>query len=439
VASTILFPDSVLAAGSQPSTTTIASSQNPSALGTAVTYTATVSGTSGTPTGTVTFTDATTLCSGATLTPINGSSASATCTEGAPAMSAGSHTITATYNGNSTYQTSTDSITQTVQQGSTTTAAGSSLPSGFMVGVPVTYAATVTAGETAISPGGTVTFTDNSSPLCTVSSPVTSSGGSSRWTCTEPGSSMTLGPHSIVATYAGDANFTGSDNSATPFIQAVSKNATMTTLSSSSNPSPVGTEVTYTATIISGSGVTAFSPTGTVTFTDGLTTVRTDTSPNTSASGVSTYTCLEPASSMTAGSRSIGATYNGDANFTGSNGSMTQTVNSASQPLTVNRAGTSMDIAITASTVAYSTEQDAVLSAAVTSDTTGTPTGTVVFTTGVVTLCTATLTGGVGSCTSVPTALDASATPYPVVASYEGDRGRPGTSSRRSPPARTSP
>ena len=420
VLSGTLAPLAVSAAGSQPSSTALVSSQNPSPLGTAVTYTATVSGSSGTPTGTVTFTDGvTTLCSGPVgLTTVNGTSADAMCTETGPSMTAGGHSITASYNGDGTYNTSSDSITQTVNTDTTATAVTSSLPTGSVVGVPVTYTATVTAGagESAISPGGTVTFADNGTTICTATSPATASGGASTWTCLEPGASMTLGSHSIVATYAGDSNFGGSDNSATPFVQTVGQNTTTTTLSSSPpSPSPVGTAVTYTATVTAGSGVTAFSPTGMVTFTDGAT-ICTVNSPSTSANGVSTWLCVEPASSMTAGPHTITATYGGDTNFTGSNKTITQTVNGTTSTTGVT---SSQNPSAVGTAVTYTATVSA--GGGVTAIS---PTGTVTFTDGA-TICTVnspTTTGGGQStyeCTEPATSMTAGS--HAIAAGYGGD------------------
>ena len=87
------------------STTAVASSVNPSNFNQQVTFTATVSGGSGTPTGTVQFKDnGTNLGSAVTL---NGSGVGTTATS---SLSIGTHTITAAYSGDSTYQTSTGTL-----------------------------------------------------------------------------------------------------------------------------------------------------------------------------------------------------------------------------------------------------------------------------------------------------------------------------------------
>jgi hypothetical protein len=97
--------------GTGTSSTAVTSSANPSSLGTSVKFSATVTGVSpaGTPAGTVSFMDGTTAIGSGTL---NGS-AQATFTTNQ--LTAGSHSITARYLGNSVYQYSTSPVlTQTV-------------------------------------------------------------------------------------------------------------------------------------------------------------------------------------------------------------------------------------------------------------------------------------------------------------------------------------
>ena len=104
-------------------TTSVSSSANPSAYGQTVTFTATVSGSSGTPTGTVQFTDNSIVISGCSAVAL--SSGTAQCI--ASGLSVGSQTIVATYSGSSSYSGSTGSLSQVVNQASTTTAVTSSL------------------------------------------------------------------------------------------------------------------------------------------------------------------------------------------------------------------------------------------------------------------------------------------------------------------------
>jgi Bacterial Ig-like domain (group 3)/Abnormal spindle-like microcephaly-assoc'd, ASPM-SPD-2-Hydin/Bacterial Ig-like domain (group 2) len=92
---------------------------------------------------------------------------------------------------------------------------------------------------------------------------------------------------------------------------------TTTTLTSSANPSILAASVTFTATVTPSGG--SGTPTGTVTFSDGSTTLATQSLSN----GQATFT----SSSLTIGSHSITATYSGDSNFNGStSATLTQSV-----------------------------------------------------------------------------------------------------------------
>ena len=101
--------DVVLLAAVANTSTSLTSTPNPSSAGQSVTLTATVTSPSpGTPTGTVTFRDGATVLGTAALT--NG-----TATFSTSALTAGSHSITATYNGDTSFSTSTSpAVTQVV-------------------------------------------------------------------------------------------------------------------------------------------------------------------------------------------------------------------------------------------------------------------------------------------------------------------------------------
>jgi hypothetical protein len=151
-------------------------------------------------------------------------------------LTAGSHSITASYGGNTTYNASTSStLTQTVNKAnSTTTLASSANPSIY--GSSVKFTATVTASTCT----GTVTFKDGTTTLGTG----TLSSGKATFTT----STLTAGSHSIIGSYAGDSNCNSSASSG--LTQTVNKANTTTTLSSSSNPSAYGSPVMFTATSV---------------------------------------------------------------------------------------------------------------------------------------------------------------------------------------------
>jgi hypothetical protein len=90
--------------------------------------------------------------------------------------------------------------------------------------------------------------------------------------------------------------------------------ASTTTLTSSLNPAGLGVPVTFTATVTSTSG----TPTGSVTFSDGTTTLGTVTL----LAGAAPLTT----SSLGTGAHTITATYNPTGSYTGSSANLTQTV-----------------------------------------------------------------------------------------------------------------
>ena len=284
-------------------TVTVNSSPNPSPFGQPVVATATVSATapgSGTPTGTVTFLDGLTNLGAANL--VNGQ-ASFTIS----ALTSGLHSIMATYGGDGSFSQNSGTAGLTVSKASTATSLSSSAnPS--IINQTVTFTATVSAvAPGAGTPSGTVTFSDGTTSLGSASFV----NGQASFTT----SSLAVGSHSITASYAGDGNF---NSSSLTMSQTVNKASTATSLSSSANPSSIGQPVTFTATV-NIVAPAAGLPTGTVTFSDGGTTLA--TAPLSSA-GTATFT----ASSLAVKSHAITAVYSGDASFNGSTGSLTQNV-----------------------------------------------------------------------------------------------------------------
>src|SRR5207249_9663782 len=124
------------------------------------------------------------------------------------------------------------------------------------------------------------------------------------------------------STYGINVIVTGASASAlTVNITTAGGTATTTTLASAPNPSTVGGNVIFTAT------VTGTSPTGSVNFKDGVTSIAACSAVVLSGSGNSrTATCTTNA--LTAGAHSIVATYSGDAaNATSSSSAPSQTAN----------------------------------------------------------------------------------------------------------------
>ena len=109
-----------------PTTTALASSLNPSSFGQAVTFSATVTsqGFKGTPTGTVSFYDGSTNIGNSNLNSIG------VATLITSKLSVGTHNMTATYNGDSSFASSTSSVLNQVVQGAIASLSPSNLHFG---------------------------------------------------------------------------------------------------------------------------------------------------------------------------------------------------------------------------------------------------------------------------------------------------------------------
>jgi hypothetical protein len=173
-------------------------------------------------------------------------------------------------------------------------------------GQAVTFTATLTSTIGPPPDGETVTFKQVATLLGTAAL----SGGSASFTT----STLRVGTDPIKAVYGGDSNFGGSTSTAVS--QVVNKATTTTTLASSLNPSNFEQSVTFTASV-----APEFSGkvTGNVSFYDGTTLLKTGAV----SGGKAKFTT----SSLSSGTHTITATYNGSTNFTGSSASLTQQVN----------------------------------------------------------------------------------------------------------------
>ncbi|MFI5165653.1 MAG: beta strand repeat-containing protein [Thermoanaerobaculales bacterium] len=397
--------------GPDNTTTTLTSSVNPSVFGQSVTFTATVAVVSpgaGTPTGTATF-----VIDGISQAPVT-LNASAQATLSISSLAVGSHSLTATYSGDTDDSGSTaPALTQVVNKASTTTALTSSLnPTVF--GQSVTFTATVAVvAPGSGTPTGTVTFVIDGISQA----PVTLNASAQ---ATLSISSLAVGSHSLTATYSGDTDNSGS--TAPAFTQVVNKASTTTALTSSLNPTVFGQSVTFTATVTAvapGSG----TPGGTASFFDGATLLGVVTL---NASGEAAFST----SSLTVGSHSITAVYGGDANFTASTSlGLTQVVNQAGTTTT-----------LTGSPNPGQFGQPVTFTATVTAESpgSGTPTGSVTFLDGATLLGAVTVTAAVspvdGAASPGAVALDGSGqatftTPsltigtHSITATYSGDAG----------------
>ncbi len=385
--------------GRDATRTSVASSTAgaPSSFGQSVTFTATVSANSpgaGIPTGTVTFFDGTTALGTGTLATTGGLT---TATFTTYALPVGSQSITAQYtSGDGSFTASADSaaMSQVVNKASTLTTVTSSInPTVF--GQSTTFTATVSVsapGTTLVAaPTGTVTFYVGTTVLGTGT--LATTGGLT--TATFTSYTLPVGSQTITAQYtSGDGNFTGSAVSAS-IKQAVNKASTSTTITSSIDPTAFGQATIFTATIsVAGLGSTRVtSPTGVVTFFDGTIPLGTGTLSTTGGLTTATLTSYV----LPVGSQSITAQYtSGDSNFAAS-------AASAALSQVVNKASTSTIVVSSVNTTVFS--QSTTFTATVSVNGPGStrdasPTGTVTFYDGTMTLGTGTLSTNGGLTTA---------------------------------------
>jgi hypothetical protein len=365
---------SVSLATIKSSTTTVSSSANPSIAGQSVTFTAQVAATppnSGTPTGTVTFLDGSTVLKAVALS-------AGTATYTSSSLAGGVHAISVAYSGDSNFGASVSPVlSENVKDGSTTVLASTINPTVY--GQPAVFTATVTGKISgAGTPSGTVTFEQGS----TVLGSATLSGGSASFSI----STLAVGSDAITAVYSGDSTF--APGSSPPTTQVVSRDATAASLVSSSagDRSDFGQSVTFSVTesaVSPGSG----TPSGSVTFKDGSTTLGSASLNN----GGASFTT----SALAAGSHAITVSYGGDANFIGGTSAvLTQTVDPDATTASV---GTS---AVGASSV-FGQSVTFTATVSVASPNTDTPTGTVTFKDGSATLGSATLASGSATLTTI--------------------------------------
>jgi hypothetical protein len=385
------------ATGTVSTATGLAASLNPSIYRQPVTFTATVVGTGSSfvpPSGIVIFKDGTTILGTATVYAMSpGPSIVSQAQFTTAALSAGTHTITAMYGGDSTFMSSTAPLTQVVSKASTS-ASVTSMANPSMYRQTVTFAATIVANSPwGGTPTGTVTFEEGT----TVLGSSTLTGGAAYFAT----SALGAGDHAITAVYDGDSNFSTSTSSAT--TQTVSQAGTVTSLTSSTSLSDYRQPVTFTARVLSTSSWGGV-PSGMVTFKDGPNVLGTEML---NGGGLATFTT----SAMGAGTHTIVALYRGDLNFTAS---------TAATPLTqkVSPAGTAASMTSSRTTSVYQQAVTFTVTVVAVTPWRGTPTGTVTFKDGTTVLGTGTLDAH-GGAVFTTAALGAGA--HAITAVYNGD------------------
>jgi hypothetical protein len=300
--STLASPSVTISYTLFSTTSTVTSSVPQSVLGQPVTLTGTVVATTpgaGTPTGALTLRDGTAVLGSGAL---SGGSFSVTL----PALSVGTHVITATYDGADNFLPSTSAPFNQVVMKDSATAVVTSTVNPSVSGQPVVLTATVTADSPGSGiPTGVVEFFDGVILLGSG----TLNGSAPPAVSLLPTASLSVGTHHIVAKYAGDGSFLSSNSA--DFVEVVNKAQTVTALVA--NPAGsvgFGHAVTFIATVSvipPGAG----APAGNVVFSVDGVPVQTLALDSSERASVST-------SSISPGSHLIQAAYAGNSNFLGS-------------------------------------------------------------------------------------------------------------------------
>jgi len=346
----------------------------------------------------------------------------ATCDEPTSSLSMGDHAIRAIFHGDLNYLPATGFLpTQTVDQAATTTtitspSPGSSITYGneSQLSFGVTVSGLPGANQ---APTGDVNVYDGApgSDTYVCSTFVGGVGGQSNGNCYINDTQLNAGPYVLTAVYGGDNNYTGSSS--------VPRDFTVEPVMTQMQVFPVPGYALYGAEngnfFIVGVGGNSNNgrATGSVSITaNGVNLVAPGSC---SANNGGANPCfIDSATALPASTTPYRVTlsYPGDANFVPA---------STTVPLSIYPATSSASLTVAPSSTSYGDEGSVIISASVTSGTTGSPTGSVTVQNGGNTVCTIALqpagpNTAVGSC---PT-LSATQLPpgsYALTANYPGD------------------
>ena len=368
---------------------------SPSLLGQPLTLTASVAAAStanGVPTGTISFSEGTQILGTQALT---GGTASLTLSS----LGLGSHSVTAAYTPSGPFLASASGLANlTVLLPTASTLTSSANPSPATQTLNLTARVTSPVTSIPYTLDGAVTFTDNGVALGT--QPVINSAA------TLSTASLTIGRHTVVATYNPTSANPYQQQTSASIVQTVTGQASAVILVASPNPAAALAPVTLTvnASIPNSTG----APTGTVTLFDAAAPLVTlELNP----AGSAAFTT----NTLSSGTHLLHAVYNGSTTV--------ETSTSASVSETVLAAPTSITITAINPLPAL-VRQPITLAAHVASAVTGTPSGTVLFHLGAAILSVDLNAAGDAVITTspdlifLPTGLTAGT--FPVSATYTG-------------------
>ncbi len=284
------------------------------------------------PTGTINFTDNGNALDGGTFKMNSVGYAE----DQAIQLTGGSHTLVATYSGDASYKTSNTSATITVTKATTSISNGSVSPNPVNAGQQFQVSAIVATSSYGVAPTGTLTFLANGTALVGTVQLTPTNGNVNTGTVAALSGSLTTsistpGTYNISANYSGDVNYAASSLNIASLV--VSGSSTATNLGTSSQNPAYGASITLTATVSTGG---AHTPTGSVTFRDGSTTIGSGTLSGSGASATATY--VTKSTDLAVGANPLTAAYGGDANNAAST-SQTLVVTTGSPTYTLTNTG----------------------------------------------------------------------------------------------------
>jgi hypothetical protein len=245
------------------------------------------------------------------------------------ALSAGNYNLTAQYSGDASYLPSTATASFTITKAPTTTVAGTVVNPPLPYATQVQIAVDVLTNSFGVAPTGTFQFYVDGQPVL-APQPVYESGGynnangKNNWAWADAQTLyafMSVGQHTLSASYSGDTNYTSSMSPAVNVTVAQAM-PTFTTIGWGipSLTATIGQQTTATATLAGSGGAV---PTGTITFYNN----------GNAIAGTVTYTGLQngvtasiPYTFTSAGKQVLTASYSGDANYLATTSPISNTV-----------------------------------------------------------------------------------------------------------------
>ncbi|MDE1817075.1 MAG: Ig-like domain repeat protein [Thaumarchaeota archaeon] len=404
--------NSTASASLDATSTAITSTQNTVSVGSQITLTATVTDNSNIPTspaGSIMWNDNN---AGGTFSSAFCNIVSGTCTVTYVASSSAHNaaTITATYGGDASHQTSSGTYSITVNSVIDSTSVSiTSSSSSFVPGNAITLTATVTdTSSSPTIPSGTLSWSDGNAGGVFGSTTCTLSGGMCTTSYT-PSSSAT-NSITMTGTYAGDT--THQTSSGTDQLSQNTQDSTSAVITSSSQSFVIGNAMTVTATITDTSN-SQNVPSGTLSWSDGNAGGVFGSTTCTLSSGmcIVSYT---PSSGAT-NSITITGTYAGDSSHQTSSGTL-RISQSTQDP-------TSVVVTAPQSTISAGGQVTVTATVADTSNSQNVPTGTITWNdgSGGGTFDQTSCTLSSNSCTVSYTSSSNPPNAVTITASYQGD------------------